>query len=456
MLILVMPSFAQVRWQRFYGGAGEDGGLAIAELSDGFALSGHTNSFGNGGFDFYVVRITGDGDTVWARAVGGADDDFAKCIAPAPDGGVIAAGLTYSFGAGNSDVYIVKFDSLGDTVWTKTYGGAIADEAYDMIETGWGYLLAGRTYSFGAGNFDVYLLAINWNGDTLWTRTYGGTITDGANSVIPTGDGFLITGYTYSYGAGNYDVYVLRVDSAGNELWQRTYGGSDDDVGTDAVMTPDGGFIIVGYTYTFTHGSDDIFVVRIDSSGNLLWQRNFGGGGIDEAMSIVRRGDAYLVGGVTESYGSGRRDAYIIAVDEQGNTLGQYTFGSSGNDGCNDLLLASDGDLVFAGYSNHSGSYDFYAVKFYASQRIDETDSSMTEQGFRLSVTPGAGIELFISQPGEFDEIRILNAAGMEMAGFRGASLSGHMVWSPQNSGVYFVVLKGRKGMAVRKVFYLR
>ncbi len=448
-----MPLLGQINWERFYGGNGEDAGFALNRASDGFIIAGHTNSSGNGGFDFFLVRIDENGDTLWTRTAGGSDDDFSRCVISTEDGGFLVSGLTYSFGAGNSDVFVVKYNSSGDTLWTRTFGGSIADEIYSIIEHNGSYVLAGRTYSFGAGNFDVYVIALNSDGDSLWTRTYGGTITDGANSIINAEDGFLIVGYTYSFGHGNYDVYVIRIDSSGSVLWQRTYGGSDDDVGTSAVACDDGGFIIGGYTYSFTHGADDIYLIKIDSLGNLIWQRNFGGSGIDEIHALKRVGNLIFGAGVTESYGSGRRDAYVIAINGNGDMVWDETFGYSGNDGAYDIALARNGNLVITGYSNRYGSYDVYSVNFNPGVGIQESRQEI-EQAFLLN----RNLKLTVKER-KFVKIYLFSSSGRLISKIFSGQLSPgiHNFTLPTKmSGVFFVKIDSGRETKIYKGVYVK
>ncbi len=324
---------------------------------------------------------------------------------------------------------------------------------YGIVESGGKYLLAGRTYSYGAGNFDIYVIAIDENGDSLWSHTYGGNITDGANSIIPAGNGFLIVGYTYSFGHGNYDVYVVKIDSAGNLIWQRTYGGSDDDVGTSAVLCDDGGFIIGGYTYTFTNGSDDIFLVRVDSSGNVIWQRHYGGAGLDEVFSLQKSGNLVFGAGVTESYGSGRKDAYVFAINENGDMIWNETFGYSGNDGAYDMVTAGDGNFVIAGYSNRYGTYDAYVVKFNPGVAIQENgfkERSMTLLQNRL--------ELNIRESGNM-KISLFDASGRLISQiFDGFLTPGEYSFDIpiKKSGMYFVEVETGTERRVLKGIFIR
>ncbi len=193
------------------------------------------------------------------------------------DGGIVAVGYTYSFGAGDVDLFAVKTDAFGDTLWTRSFGGARADYGYDVCETSAGaYVLAGYTMSRGAGAQDVYLVAVEADGDTLWTRTFGGAGLDEARSVCFTSDGFLVVaGQTDSFGAGLGDVYLLKVNVDGDTLWTRTFGGADSDWADAVCETADGCYGASGTTGSF-NASRDAYMVKVDPAGGLVWQNRFG------------------------------------------------------------------------------------------------------------------------------------------------------------------------------------
>ena len=188
------------------------------------------------------------GDTLWTRTYGGVDDDIGYSVQQTSDGGYFVAGYTGVYP--QYDFYLVKTDPDGDTLWTRTYGGSGYDKAHCGVQTSdGGYMVAGGTQSFGAGDWDVYLVKTDGNGDSLWTRTYGGDRWDWARSIQQTSDGgYIIAGLTQSFGAGWNDVWILKTDANGDTLWTRTCGGSDQDYGAFVLQTTDGGYIVAGYT----------------------------------------------------------------------------------------------------------------------------------------------------------------------------------------------------------------
>jgi hypothetical protein len=189
-----------------------------------------------GGYeDVYIIKTDASGDTLWTRTYGGTSDDAAYSVQQTSDGGYIVAGTTSSFGAGGEDVYLIKTDVAGDTLWAKTYGGIHNDDGYSIQQTSdGGFIVAGQTNSFGSGGYDVYLIKTNAYGDTLWTRTCGGADDDCGQSVQQTSDGgYVIAGETYSE-AGGYDVYLIKTDDSG-------YVGVENDIACNRVGQPDAG-----------------------------------------------------------------------------------------------------------------------------------------------------------------------------------------------------------------------
>ena len=266
---LTSTASAQTSWWRTYGGPHADGSYSIQQTTDGgYIIAAHACSFGAGGEDVYLIKANASGDTLWTRTYGGSNEDGfgGSSVQQTTDGGYIVASNTHSFGAGNGEVYLIKTNAQGDTLWTRTYGGTSVDEGFSVQQTtDGGYIVTGCTYSFGPGTpggyANVYLIKTNASGDTLWTRTYGGTGDDGGKSVLQTGDtGYVITGFT----EGN-DVYLIKTNAQGDTLWTRTYGGTRLDGAGSVQLTSDGGYIIAGRTQSFGAGYHDVYLIRTDA-----------------------------------------------------------------------------------------------------------------------------------------------------------------------------------------------
>ncbi len=365
---------AQTGWWRTYGGTNDDWGSSARQtLDSAYVIAGTTESFGAGFEDVYLIKTNNSGDTLWTRAYGGASDERGNSIRQTSDGGYIVAGLTYSFGEGvpgYSNVYLIKTDASGDTVWTRTYGGTYDDRGYDVQQTAdSGYIVAGLTYSFGPrvpGYCNVYLIKTGPSGDTLWTRTYGGLDHDLGFSVLQTVDsGYIIAGETYSFGAGGEDVYLIKTDASGYLEWSRTYGGT---AGYSIQQTSDGGYVIAGSTPPSGGGMfSDIYLIKTDAEGETLWTRTYGGTHLeDEGYSVQQTSDGgYIIAGCTGDPYMGNDDVYLIRTSASGDTLWTKTYGGTSGDIGNSVRQTSDGGYVIAGraWSFGAGESDVYLIK---------------------------------------------------------------------------------------------
>jgi hypothetical protein len=214
--------------------------------------------------------------STFAKTIGGSDYDAASSIIQSSDGGYVVAGGTGSFGAGGYDFYVVKLDSSGNVIWTKTIGGGSSDWAASITQSSdGGYVVAGRTYSFGAGWFDFYVVKLDSSGNVIWTKTIGGSVTDQASSIIQSSDGgYVVAGRTWSFGAGGYDFYVVKLDSGGNVQWTKTIVRSSDDWAGPIIQSSDGGYVVAGWTSSFGAGGYDFYVVKMDANGNVCFSQN--------------------------------------------------------------------------------------------------------------------------------------------------------------------------------------
>ncbi|MHA2615669.1 MAG: InlB B-repeat-containing protein [bacterium JZ-2024 1] len=313
-------------WARTYGGAYWDTAEFIQQTSDGgYIVAGDTNTFSAGDDEIWVLKLDANGNILWQKTYGTARLDEVESIQQTSDGGYIVAGRTFSFAAGLDDIWVLKLDANGNVLWQKTYGGTDSDGASSIQQTSdGGYIVAGVTKSFGGGSWNIWVLKLDANGNVLWQKTYGGPYNDWAYSLQQTSDGgYIVAGSTYSFGAGSDDIWVLKLDADGNVLWQKTYGGADGDGAYSIQQPSDGGYIVAGSTYSFGAGSDDIWVLKQDADGNVLWQKTYGGTGSDRASSIQQTSDGgYIVAGSTYSFGAGFGDIWVLKLDANGNIFG--------------------------------------------------------------------------------------------------------------------------------------
>lgn len=366
---LTKSSSPTLLWDATFGGPDQDYAFSLVQTSDnGFISAGGTFSFGAGGSDFWLVKTDSFGNMQWNKTYGGTGDDEAHCLTRTLDGGYAILGTTNSFGAGGYDFWLVKTDSSGNMLWNKTYGGAGDDDAWSIRQTVNGDLiLAGWTASFGAGSGDFWLVKTDSSGNMLWNKTYGGALFENAYCIRQTSDGgFALLGYTYSFGAGSSDFWLVKTDGLGNEQWNATYGGMKDDFGFSLVEAWDGGYALAGSTSSFGEGIYDFWLVRTDKFGKILWSNTYGGVGYDEAWSVLQATNhRFILAGWIESFGAGSSDCWLIATDESGNSLWNMTWGGTDYDYAYSILQCTDGNFALTGETQSLGvgGSDFLLIK---------------------------------------------------------------------------------------------
>jgi hypothetical protein len=338
------------------GGEKFDAGVSLIQTSDGgYAIAGYTESFGAGEKDVYVVKLDANGNLQWTKTIGGPESEEGNSLIQTSDGGYAITGYTRSFGAGEWDVYVVKLDANGNLQWTKTIGGKGWDVGNSLIQTSdGGYAITGLTQSFGAGGADVYVVKLDASGNLQWTKTFGGKNDDGGISLVQTSDGdYAIAGSTRSFGAGEADVYVVKLDANGNLQWTKTIGGKKHDVGSSLIQTSDGGYAITGATKSFGAGEADVYVVKLDAKGNLQWTKTIGGKSADGGRSLIQTSDGgYVIAGSTTSFGAGwiNVDVYVVKLDKNGNACCAVSqtsqVGSGGRLGSPTSSIGSGGTLT--------------------------------------------------------------------------------------------------------------
>ena len=297
--------------------------------------------------------------------------DNGNSVKQTTDGGYIIAGSTTSYGAGGYDILVIKTNAIGDTTWTKTFGGAMDNEYGFCVQqtTDGGYIVSGVASSFNDVSGDMYLLKLNGNGDIIWTRTYGGVGYEWATSVQQTTDGgYIMAGQTPAFGAGGFDAYLVKLDSEGNITWAKTYGNTGLDIGYSVQQTTDGGYILSGQTDFGGTGSDDFYVVKTDAAGNVVWTKAYGMGGTEAGVSIKQTTDGgYIIGGTSENaLGQLGADMCLIKTNAVGDTLWAKVYGGAMIDEGYEVIQTTDGGFILCGKSfsfSAAGDYDAYIVK---------------------------------------------------------------------------------------------
>lgn len=350
-------------WARTYGGSNIDVAYSACETSDGgYIATGYTFSFGAGQQDVYLVKTNSTGDVLWGTTFGGAAMDGAHFVRQVSDGGYVIAAYTESFGGGGKNVFLIKTDTAGTAEYTRTYSTPLMDVGYAFCETpDNGYMFVGyRNGPSGWYKGDLWILRTDATLDTLWTKTYGAAGEDYGISIQPTLDScYIIAGVTSP--SGNKDLWLVKVDAAGDIIWEQTYGYGLEDVAYGVNLTADSGYIITGYVDgigQWTAG--DLWLLKTDGLGDTLWTQRYGGPGEDFGFDVYTTFDnGYAI--------AGRRgaDIWFLRMDSLGDTLGTRTYGGTGTESALSLYPTSDGGYIIAGYTDSfgSGSNDFWLLK---------------------------------------------------------------------------------------------
>ncbi|MBP8132456.1 MAG: PKD domain-containing protein [Candidatus Hydrogenedentes bacterium] len=298
---------------------------------------------------------------------GGGAADRAYALFATPGAGFVLAGETQSFGAGERDMYLIHAGPDGNLLWSRTFGGAGDDFANACtVLTDGGFVLAGGKTT-GEGDLDLYVVRTDSSGNRVWDRTYGGEADDAAGALTATSDGGLfIAGTTQAEAGANPDLLLVRTDPEGGVVWSRVIGGDGLEQVNAAIETAGGGFALAGATTTDSMGARDALLLWIDASGSDFWTRTFGGTLDDTFRDLLQtENGGYLLTGGSGSFGEGLVDAYVVATDAAGGEIWSRTYGGPGIDQANAVIPASDGTYLIAGHtaSFGAGAYDAFLLK---------------------------------------------------------------------------------------------
>ena len=325
--LIKTDSQGEEEWNKTFGGYGFDHGLSVQQTMDGGYIVGG-NSFVETcsdcwSYDFLLIKTDFQGEAEWTKTFGGDDVDQGLAVQQTTDGGYIITGLTYSFGNGDKDIWLIKVDSQGEKEWDQTFGGSSEDRGYSVQQTiDGGYIIAGSKEGLD-GWADAWLIKTDSQGEEEWNRIFDGSegsYINYARFVQQTIDGgYIITGGQYYSGFRGRDIWIIKTDSQGGDEWNRTFGGGGEDEGSSVQQTTDGGYIITGYTGSYGNGLYDAFLLKTDTQGAEEWTQTFGGSDYDYGNSVQQTTDGgYIITGQTGSYGNGVRDVLLIKTDSQG------------------------------------------------------------------------------------------------------------------------------------------
>ncbi len=379
-------------WTMKYGGCDQDEAYAVEPTMDGgFIIAANTKSYGAGLWDAWLIKTDAAGNLEWSETYGGTGIDNAYDVKQTPDGGYIVAGRTDQNGSSYSKVWMIKTDAMGDTLWTKAFGENDKAELANSIAitNDGGYIMAGmkEVEPYADPHQEFWLIKTDADGNTLWTNTFGGADYDAAFSVKQTSDlGFIITGTTEFPGSLE-DIRLVKTSQDGTLEWEKTYGGILNDAGMDVIQTQDGGYMLTGKFQSAVMDPSDMWVIKTDEAGNQIWDNLFGGSAMDMGYALTADPESgYLLAGMTSAPDTGNVDGWLVKIDEDGNEEWTKTIGTSENERFRDITLTTEGDIILTGDAGTFNNTEAWLVKVGYALGIHE--NSIDKYDLRVSPIP--------------------------------------------------------------------
>jgi len=318
-----------------------------------------------------LLPLAGFSQISFQKIIGNSNSTYALDVIQVQDTGYVIAGSSTGYGDHSANAFLMKLDSLGNFLWTKSYGGSNIEGAKQVLENADGtMMLIGHTNSSGNGGYDIYLVKTDANGNLIWEKTFGGTDWDFGYSITPVSTGgYIITGETYSFGNGNNDAFLLRLDDNGDSLWMKTYGSSKNDIGEKVIESYDGRFLFIGTSDSLKADTSKMWLVKTHADGTLFWDKFYGTTSKNYGKSLFESAFFSEIAFVGSSdTGTNKWDNHIYKVDSTGNYLCNWAFGGTDNDYGYDITELLNYDMLIAGegYSYSNGASDMKA--YYALQ----------------------------------------------------------------------------------------
>ncbi len=494
--------FAQtptIQWEKSFGGTLADKAFSIVQTEDeGFAIVGSSKSTdgdvsGLHGTmeDFWIVKLTADGDTAWTKTLGGTGYEEPHSIIQTTDGGYIVAGQSnLSSGDvhgthGSHDYWIVKLDAAGDTMWTKALGASDLDAAYDIKQTtDKGYIIAGKKPKSGTMDYDYWIVKLDSLGGTTWSKTYGGTHVEVPYSIAQIfGGNYIVAGLSYSddgdvhdhHGSTtSSDYWIVKLDADGDTIWTKSLGGTGTDYAYSVQKATDNGYIIAGFSrssnddVTDHKGNADFWVVKLYSTGVIQWAKSYGGTQEDIARSVVQTTEGgYIIAGITWSDDGDvtdhrdTTDYWVVKTNSSGDITWTKSLGGSLDDQANSVIQAKDSSYVIAGFSNSTdiditgnhGSYDYWIVNI--NEPVSINDMATETHNIKIFPNPAKNMLNVSNDNSKICRLKIFNADGRILSDKEINKYSVQVDISDFANGVYFTEIETDRNTVVNKKFVI-
>jgi hypothetical protein len=355
-------------WQQFFGGESDDVGFKVIENNNKeYVTVGWTKSFGSGSDDVWLIKTDHYGHMLWNKTFGGKSSDRGFSVKQTIDYGYIITGYTSSFGNGIYDLWLIKTDEFGNEEWNCTYGGGDFDYGLDIIVLNDdGFIITGYTSSFGPPNCNIWLIRTDNFGDLIWNKVFGGNYCESGFSVIEDNGNYIISGYTESFGPGGYDGFIIKTRNDGSIIWNKTYGGAHTDVIRSVEKNEIGGYIAIGWSESYGSNNEDLWIINLDSNGDIIWNKTYNIGYNDEGYSISKTSsDGYIIAGSSQNLYLTDTDFLLFKINNIGEKEWSKTFGGFSDEFAYDITNTSDGGFIITGYSASygSGRKDIWLIK---------------------------------------------------------------------------------------------
>jgi hypothetical protein len=455
LLLLSALGHAQVTFEKVYMLGYHQSAKEVLPTSDGgYLIAAMTRTTIAGDSDLFIVKTNSMGDIMWTKQYGGNMPEYPNGMLALDDGGFFILGYTRSYGAGHNDSWLVKINASGDMEWSKTFGGPGDDEAKEIIKASDGnYVFVGRTNYSGGNNYDGLLTKIDASGNEMWTKYYGGSNYENTRCVKQCSDGgFILIGQTMSSGAGGSDIYLVRTNSNGDVVWTKTYGGPLEDDGNWILANSDGTFTLTAETTSYGSGDFDVQAMKVTSDGSVIWNKFYGGDKKDVSKTIRYTNDGgYIIGAISRSFGWINPEMWLVKIDGDGNTQWTKEYGLWYHDHCHSAMQVADGGYISVGHQvDVNDVAHIYLVKTNSAGLIG-IDEMTSAKSFSVYPNPSSGI-FNIASSATMQSVIITDVLGNNIKTIAADDRSLRIDLAGKPKGAYMVTVQSGKSILTKKI----